>query len=85
MNQLLTDEVLDTLANNLSDRIVQRIDELRLHKKWLSMKEAMDYTGKSRNTIKKWLEEGYIDGKKTTGNWQINRESIEDWFQSDII
>ena len=52
--------------------------------RWLTMKEALDYAKvKSVKTLKMWIEKGYIYGHKRTGNWIIDRQSIDDWYSSD--
>jgi len=52
--------------------------------RWLTMKEALDYAKvKSVKTLKMWIDKGYIYGHKRTGNWIIDRQSIDDWYSSD--
>ena len=54
--------------------------------KWLTMEEAMAYAKvKSKNTIKQWIRQGRIHGFRRSGkgNWIIDRESIDDWYNSE--
>lgn len=54
-------------------------------KKYLSMPEAMRYTGLCRNTVKKYLHEGHFSGRQinSRGDWRVDRESIDAWFQDE--
>jgi hypothetical protein len=52
--------------------------------RWLTLPEAMKYAKvKSPNTIRKWIAEGYIYASKRTGQWIVDKESIDDWFLSE--
>ncbi|NPU86564.1 MAG: helix-turn-helix domain-containing protein [Syntrophaceae bacterium] len=52
--------------------------------RWMTLKEAMAYAKvKSEDTIRKWINSGYIYAHKRTGQWIVDRESIDDWFSSD--
>lgn len=54
--------------------------------RWLTLKEAMEYCKvKHPDTIRAWINNGYIYGHKRTGQWIIDRQSIDDWFESDKI
>ena len=54
--------------------------------RWLTLREAMDYAKeKSVTTIKAWINEGYIYAHKRSGQWIVDRESIDDWFLSDKV
>lgn len=85
MEKILNDEaMMSSLADCITERILQRLKDYQPVKRWLSMSEACEYAGKSRNTIRLWIDEGYIHAQKTTGHWEIDRESIDDWFKSDV-
>lgn len=52
--------------------------------RWLTLKEAMVYAKvKSRDTIMKWIDEGYIYAFKRSGEWVVDRESIDSWYLSE--
>ena len=54
--------------------------------RWLTLHEAMAYAKvKSPNTIKKWISEGYIYAHKRSGQWIVDRESLDDWFLSKKV
>jgi excisionase family DNA binding protein len=69
--------------------ILDRLDRIEsalksgLVSRWLTMKGACDYVHKSPNTIRKWMDKGLIYGTKTTGEWLIDRESIDDYLELD--
>jgi hypothetical protein len=54
--------------------------------RWLTLKEAMAYSKvKSEDTIRKWINSGCIYAHKRSGQWIVDRESIDDWFSSDKV
>lgn len=54
--------------------------------RWLTIRQAMAYAQvKSVNTIKGWINNGYIYAHKRTGQWIVDRESIDDWFSSEKV
>jgi hypothetical protein len=54
--------------------------------RWLTLREAMAYAKvRSATTIKAWIENGYIYAHKRSGQWIVDRESIDDWFLSDKV
>lgn len=54
--------------------------------RWLTLREAMAYAKvKSVTTIRAWIDSGYIYAHKRTGQWIVDRESIDDWFSQDKV
>ena len=54
--------------------------------RWLTFPEAMLYAKvKSRDTMRKWIDNGYIYAHKRSGQWIIDRQSIDDWFLSERV
>lgn len=52
--------------------------------RYLSIRNAAKYSGLSRKTLYKMLEEGDLNGERTPGgHWRIDRESIDDYFDGD--
>jgi excisionase family DNA binding protein len=79
---MLTNSELDILAGSLADRILMIIESRKPISRWLTIGQAKEYAKiKSDNTIKKWINEGYIHANRTTGEWRIDRESIDDWLK----
>ncbi len=79
---MLTAAEIDMIA----DRVADKITSGQAPGKWLTLKEAMIY-GKVKHpdTIRAWITQGYIYGHKRTGQWIIDRESIDDWFNSEKV
>jgi len=49
--------------------------------RYLPMGKAVQYSGVSRHTLYRMLEQGHISGDRTPGgHWRIDKESIDDWF-----
>lgn len=62
-------------------------DELKLlgARKWLSLPEAVAYSGRSRNTLLRRIDEGRISAHKPDGaHWQVDRESIDNFFTPGV-
>lgn len=53
--------------------------------KWLTIEEASTYAKASIKKIRRWIDEGYIYGFKRTGKYVIDRESIDNWYNSERI
>lgn len=51
--------------------------------RWLTLSESCIYALKSINTLKKFIMEGKIYGTKKDGEWTVDRESIDRWFNED--
>jgi len=56
-----------------------------LKPRWLTIKEACDYTKIKRDTLMRFIEEGDIYAVKKRGKWVIDRESIDAFYSSDRI
>lgn len=63
--------------------IAEEIQMAALWNKWLTLEEARKYAKVSRNTLRRWIDEGLIYASKTTGEWRIDRETIDDFFSSE--
>ncbi|MBI5193256.1 MAG: helix-turn-helix domain-containing protein [Nitrospirae bacterium] len=52
--------------------------------KWLSLEHACIYmTGLSENTVLKHIREGDIYGIRKGGKWVIDRESIDEYYNTE--
>ena len=81
---MLTNTELDAIATQLASRIIDIMESKKPTMRWLTVKQAKEYAGlKSDNTIRKWIVAGHIHANKTTGEWRIDRESIDDWLKQD--
>jgi len=78
--ETLTDKEIKALAEEL-----KRIIPIEPIGRWLNMAEATEYAKIKSKTMKKWLDEGYIYGFKRSGQWIIDRQSIDDWYLSDKL
>ncbi len=75
--ELLAEMVAEKLKENIQNATVGR---------WLTMNQALEYAKvKSVKTLKMWIDKGYIYGHKRSGNWIIDRQSIDDWYSSDKL
>jgi len=78
--ETLTDKEIKALAEEL-----KRVIQFESIGRWLTMVEATEYAKIKSKTMKKWLDEGYIYGFKRSGQWIIDRQSIDDWYLSDKL
>ena len=77
----LTHSDLEQIADLVAERV---LDNMRQTPgKWLTLKEAKEHAKvKATSTIMSWINEGYIYAFKRSGEWVVDRESIDDWFNS---
>ena len=74
---------LEALANLIAKQVEARLAVNQVQSRWLTLAEAMQYAKvESVNTIKKWINEGFIYAKKA-GQWKVDRDSIDAYFESD--
>lgn len=70
------------------ERIERKLDKLLEATpigRWLTITEAMNYAKiKSRTTMLKWINKGLVYAHKRTGEWIVDRKSIDQWFESEI-
>ena len=77
---------IQALASIIAQEVRSNILATLSPGRWLTLSEAMAYAKvKSPNTIKKWINEGYIYAHKRSGEWIVDRESIDDWFLSEKV
>ena len=58
--------------------------ELR-SRKWLTMSEAVAYSGRSASTLIRKIRAGLISGHRPPGShWQVDRESIDACFTPPV-
>jgi hypothetical protein len=66
----------------IAKRVAELLGTPSDSRRWLTVDEALRYSGiKSRTTLMKWVNEGYIDASKRTGQWIIDKQSIDDWYR----
>ncbi len=80
-----TRENIESLAEIVADKILARNRINQTPGKWLTIKEATEYAKVSRRKMMGWIDEGYIYGFKRTGEWIVDRESIDNWYSSEKI
>ena len=51
--------------------------------RWLTLAEACLYSRRSNNTLKKLIRENQIYGTKKGGEWIVDRESIDAFYNAD--
>ncbi len=75
---------IEALASMIAEKVGADILAKSIPGRWLTLHEAMAYAKvKSEDTIRKWINNGYIYAHKRSGQWIVDRESIDDWFLSD--
>ncbi len=77
----MTRSDLKILAENLAAEISARIHVPR----WLDIKQACQYANIKRDTLMKWVDEGYVYGHKRSGKWIIDRDSIDNFYNQDRL
>jgi len=70
------------IAKEVEEGVLSRLSPGR----WLTLQEAMDYAKvKCPKTFLKWIDRGHIYGFKRSGQWIIDRVSIDDWYGSEKV
>lgn len=66
-------------------KVSKHITNMELLKtmKWIGLNDACSYMRKSANTIKKLIFENKIYGTKIGGEWIIDRESIDRFYNAE--
>ena len=54
-----------------------------MNKRWLTTKEAEEYTNLCFKTLKKYWVEGHISAKKIGNKWLWDRESIDAFLKGE--
>jgi len=76
--------MIDIDINQLSELIARKINPSMLPRRWLTLAEAKSYANiKSTTTIMKWIDAGVIYASKRTGQWIVDRDSIDQWYLRD--
>ena len=81
----LTHENIESLAELVAEKILSQSRLNQTASRWLKVKEAAEYAKVSRRKLMTWIDEGYIYGFKRTGEWIVDRESIDQWYSSERI
>lgn len=82
----VTREDMEAIAALVAKDVAANIIVKTTPGRWMTLKEAMAYAKvKSEDTIRKWINSGYIYAHKRSGQWIVDRESIDDWFSSDRV
>lgn len=50
----------------------------------VTLEEIAQYTGRSKNTIRKWVEEDNFPAVQVDGRWESNMDLIEEFQQQRI-
>ena len=72
-----------TLINSKGVKMnIQILDEIKSliqnkNSKWLSLKDAVDYSGLSDSTIRRAIQSGQLKANKVGGKWLVKSEWIE--------
>ena len=76
---------LNVVAGLVAEQVIATIRSEKSLDRWMTVPEAMAYAKvKSRTTIMEWLDRGFIYGmKRDGGSWIIDRETIDDWYNSE--
>lgn len=84
----LTRTDLETIATILAGMLREQLRAepyMPRISKGAKMHEAMKYARVSRNTLRKWIENGDVYASKRTGEWIVDLDSIDDFYNKDRI
>ncbi|MCP3925495.1 MAG: helix-turn-helix domain-containing protein [Desulfobacterales bacterium] len=79
-----TQENISAIGDNIAEKVKDIITSDMTADKWLDLQGTIKYSKVSKNTLKKWISEGYIYGKRAAGGKTIiSRESIDNFYNSE--
>ncbi|SCY84462.1 helix-turn-helix domain-containing protein [Desulfoluna spongiiphila] len=78
-------EQMEALAELVALKVMKTVHVASTLPRWLTMEEAVVYAKTSKRKLRTWVDEGYIYGFKRTGKYVIDRESIDNWYNSERI
>ncbi len=69
--------------NYLTSRLngSQRILELTMEDRWLSVDEIGDYLGIKRDTVYKWISEKGMPAHKVGRLWKFKKDEVDMWVR----
>jgi len=59
----------------------QRILELTMEDRWLSVDEIGDYLGIKRDTVYKWISEKGMPAHKIGRLWKFKKDEVDEWVR----
>ena len=81
----IDNEQMEMLAVLVAKKIKETVQVAENKPRWLNMKEAVAYAKTSERKLRSWVDEGYIYGFRRTGQYILDRESIDKWYNSERI
>ena len=81
----IDNEQLEALADMVALKVKETVQVAGSQPKWLTMEEAVVYAKTSMRKLRTWVDEGYIYGFKRTGRYVVDRESIDQWYNSERL
>lgn len=81
----LTHTDLEAIAVSIAGKVTDTMRADQTVQRWLTLEEAVAYAKASKNTLRGWIDKGYIYGFKRTGKLIIDRESIDKWYSSEKL
>lgn len=76
---------LEAIAASIAGKVADTIRADHTVQRWLTLEEAAAYARASKNTLRGWINNGYVYGFKRTGKLIVDRESIDAWYSSEKI
>lgn len=64
---------------------LNRIEQLIMgnYKRWMTLKEASQYSCLAEKTLKKLIEAGHIRARRLDNKWIVDRLSIDQFYEED--
>lgn len=81
----IDNDQMEALAELVAMKVMETVQVAESQPRWLTMEEATVYAKTSMRKLRTWVDEGYIYGFKRTGKYVIDRESIDNWYNSERI
>jgi hypothetical protein len=83
---MLSQADIQEVSRAIAERVFSSMSQKMTPGRWLTMSEALNYARiRSKTTMLKWLNQGFVYGFKRSGTWIIDRESIDKWYSSETF
>jgi excisionase family DNA binding protein len=72
--------LIETLAQRVAGIVLERL-EATSSRRWLTVDQAADYTGRSEEAVRGLVKRGALTAYKPDGRLQLDRHELDAWMR----
>ena len=76
----LPNALIETLAQRVAAIVLERLEPTS-SRRWLTVDQAADYTGRSEEAVRGLVKRGALRAYKPDGRLQIDRHDLDTWMR----